>query len=124
MEEQTIPIENMNEQANLDWLAQEQAELDQNRAEHTTPALTLEEGKITTFEVDFSKPFEKWIEPETGVVKKIIPVKYNGEERVLWLNTRNPLYSQIITAGTNGQFIFKVMRTGVKNQTRYALVKE
>jgi hypothetical protein len=36
------------------------------------PGLKLEQGKITTFKVDFSKPFGKWTDGK--VIKKILPV--------------------------------------------------
>ena len=45
--------------------------------------LILEDGKITEFEIDFSKEFEKWKDPATGAVKKILPVTHKGEAKVL-----------------------------------------
>ena len=106
------------------WLTEELKELEQNSFEgQALPALKLEEGKITVFEVDFSKPFDKWTDPK-GVVKKILPVIHNGEKKVFWVNTRNPKYREIIDEGTKGVTLFKVFRTGQKQDTRYNLIKE
>lgn len=125
MEETNIPTEQINQpDENQGWLLKEQEELEQNKTDNLAPALKLEDGKITSFIVDFSKPFDKWTDPQTNTIKKIIPVTHEGEEKVLWLNVRNPLYRQLVEAGTTGQRQFKVMRTGVANQTRYSLVKE
>jgi hypothetical protein len=107
------------------WLDEELKELDNEKQKSEFEALKLEEGKITVFEIDFSKEFEKWVEPETGVVKKIIPVLHNGERKVFWLNTRNPLYKELLMAYKDkGQTLFKVIRTGIKKDTKYNLVKE
>ena len=130
MEEQTpIQEEQINAEQqmknDLAWLEQEQKELDESSFDgEKLPTLIMVENRVTEFEVDFSKRFEKWIEPDTGTVKKIIPVLHNGERKNLWLNTRNPLYSAIIKAGATGKTKFKVMRTGQKKQTRYTLVEE
>lgn len=105
------------------WLDAEAKALDNYDGEQT-PALKLEPGKITKFEVDFSKEFDRWDDPDNKTIKKIIPVTHDGEKKVLWLNTRNPLYRQLILAGKNGQTEFQVMRTGEKNQTRYTLVEK
>ena len=88
------------------------------------PALKLEEGKVKTVEIDFTNEFDSWTDPENGNIKKIIPCKSGGEECVWWLNVRNPVYSQIIQKGANGQTVFKVLQTGSKQNTRYTIVEE
>jgi len=123
---QTIPTEQIQTVApgTMSWLAEEQQVLEQNKMGTIQPALKLEDGKITLFEVNFQEPFEKWVDPQNGTIKKLIPVIHNGEHKIFWLNVRNPLYKQIVDAGTQGVNLFKVMRNGVANQTRYSIVKE
>jgi hypothetical protein len=113
--------EEKNEETN--WLQKEAEELkttafDEDRA----PALKLEENKITEIVVDFSKPFEEWVDEETKTKKKIIPVTCKGEKLVWWLNVRNPVYHQIVQKGTEGVTTFKVLQTGSKQNTKYNLV--
>ena len=110
---------------NKTWIDTEIETLEEQRQKSEFPALKLEEGKITVFEVDFSKPFDEWVEPETGTVKKIIPVIHDGEQKVFWLNTRNPLYGEMLKAYKElGQNLFKVMRTGTAKDTKFNMVKE
>jgi len=106
------------------WLIKEFEELkttsfDEDRA----PSLKLEENKITEMTIDFSKPFEKWVDQETGTIKKIVPVEVKGSKFVWWLNTRNPVYNKIILQGKDGQKVFKVLQTGSKQNTKYTLVE-
>lgn len=106
-----------------EWLTKEKLELEiEKPIGEYPPALKLEPGKIATFDVDFSKPFQKWI--DGNGTKKIIPVKHNGEDKVLWLNVRNPLYAHIIEKGIQGRTIFKVLRTGEGKETRYNPIEE
>ena len=111
----------MEEQKN--WLQEEVEELKQSAFDgERKPALKLVENKITEITVDFSEPFQKWVDSESQVVKKIIPCKVGTEEFVFWLNTRNPLYHQIVEKGAEGQTTFKVLQTGNQQNTRYTLV--
>lgn len=86
-------------------------------------ALKLESGKIVTFTVDFSQPFKKW-KNEDGTVKAIIPVTHKDVKKNLWLNTKNPLYSQLCKLGLAGQTVFRVSTTGTQKDTRYEIVVE
>ena len=73
----------MEEQKNkeIDWLNEELKEVEKTAFnEERAPALKLEENKITEITVDFSKPFEKWVDMENDTIKKIIPVKSKGFE--------------------------------------------
>jgi len=107
------------------WLEDESKELNTNtNFGEKLPALKLEAGKIVEFTVDFSQPFNKWIDNSNGTVKKIIPVTHKGEKKNLWLNVKNPLYVQLIEAGKNGQTTFKVSTTGTQKETRYMIVTE
>ena len=82
------------ENTNTDWLKDEEEELQKTAySEDRSPALKLEENKPIELVVDFSNPFEVWKDPESKVVKKIIPVTVGEEKFVWWLNTRNPIYS-------------------------------
>lgn len=117
-------MENENTQQN-NWLEEEieTTEKETQRTDH--PALKLEEGKICIFEVDFSEEFEKWIDKESGYVKKLIPVMHEGQKKIFWLNTRNPLYLEILKSyKEKGQTLFKVLRTGMQQNTKYNLVKD
>ena len=108
----------------INWLEEE---LKQTSTPNTNfeklESLKLEAGKIVKFTVDFSKPFEKWKDPKTGVVKAIIPVTHKETKKNFWLNVRNPLYSELIKAGKNGQTQFKVLQTGSAKATKYTIIK-
>ena len=92
--------------------------------EDRLPPLVLEEGKIVEIEIDFSKPFQKWISPE-GIEKRIVPVVHDGQRKVWWLNKRNPIYRQILSLYKNdGTTKHKVLQMGTKQNTRYTLVRE
>ena len=84
--------------------------------------LKIEENKITEIQVDFSKPWSKWEDIETKTIKKIIPVIHEGKKKNFWLNTKNPLYKQLLELGKKGQTIFKIVRMGKTKDTRYNLV--
>jgi len=86
-------------------------------------ALKLESGKIVTFTVDFSQPFKKWTD-DKGTTKAIIPVTHKDVKKNLWLNVKNPLYSQLCKAGLVGQTVFRVSTTGTQKDTRYEIVVE
>ena len=125
MTEQTeIKEQPIQEEQNNNWLKDELAKMKEQAPTADYPeALEFPEGKITTFTVDFSKEFVKW--QGDDVVKKIIPVTdVSGTPKVIWLNVRNPLYKQILEAGEKGQKLFKVLRTGEKKATRYAIIKD
>jgi hypothetical protein len=106
------------------WLNEEAEELNKNQPSgDRLPSLKLEENKMTEFDIDFSKEFEKWIDPKDNRVKKIIPVTHNGQKKVFWIAVNNPLYRKIIELGSKGVTHFKIVRTGQQKDTRYALVE-
>lgn len=106
-----------------DWIKDELAK-EEHRKFEEKPALKLEENKVETIIIDFSKPFEEWIDTANGnIVKKVIPVKHNGEIKHFWLSTKNPLYRQILEIGKSGIDTFKIIKTGKEKATRYTLVK-
>lgn len=106
------------------WLNKELEET-KNTAfdEDRLPALKLEENKIAEITIDFSKPFEVWKDEESGTIKKIVPVTCKDQKLVWWLNVKNPVYHQIVQKGLQGQTNFKVLQTGNKQTTKYALVE-
>ena len=114
--EQTTNIEN--------WINKELEiiKTEQPQTFEKKEALVLEENKIYSIEVDFSKQWDKWINAE-GLVKKIIPIRYQGKDLVFWLNTKNPLYKDLLELGSKGQTSFNIIRTGQKKGTRYTLAK-
>jgi len=81
-------------------------------------------GQILTIDVDFAKPFQKWIDDEKGTVKRIIPVMHNGMRKNFWLNVRNPIYSKILMLGKTGQTKIKLIKTGAGKNTKYDVVTE
>jgi len=88
------------------------------------PALQFEENKVTRFKVDFTEKFATYDDVTNKTVKAIIPVEHNGEKKILWLNKKNPLYSDLIVRGHTGQTEFKVLQTGNKANTKYNLIEE
>lgn len=117
-----IPTE---EQTDANWLAKELEQVKKTSFDgERKPALKLEENKITTMTIDFTNPFEKWVDTENDSVKKIIPVKVGAVEVVWWLNVKNPIYHKIIELGAKGQTVFKILQTGSQKNTKYTLVEE
>ena len=112
------------EQETSNWLTHELEEVLKNTPNLERPqALKLEENKIVKMTIDFSKPFEKWVEEDSGTIKKIIPVKVNDIKFVWWLNVKNPVYSQIIQKGNDGQVEFSILQTGTQKTTKYSIVE-
>ena len=110
-----------------DWLTAEEATLSTNTGQtfEQLPSLKLMPNVITEMDIDASKPFQKWTDDSNvkKVTKAIIPVTVNGSKQVWWLNTKNPIYSEIIRALKNGQTHFKILQTGTQAQTKYVMVK-
>ena len=116
-----------NTQEITNWLDEESKSTGHSGEEfEKLPTLKLESGKVTKFNVDFSQPFKKWTKTENGTTttKAIIPVTHKTERKNIWLNVKNPLYSQLIEAGKKGVTEFRVSTTGLQNNTRYQLVEE
>ena len=124
---QTTPQQQPTQTNTNNWLQQEQQELEANKFDgEVLPSLKLEENKITTVQIDFSKEFEKWVDNTKNppVIKKIIPVMHEGVKKNFWFNFKNPVYREIINAGSNGVTTFKILQTGNGAHTRYNLVKD
>lgn len=106
------------------WLVEEEKEITKNTHNfEQLPALKLTPNVVTEIKIDFSKPFEKWVDDENKVTKKIIPVTLNGVKFNWWLNVKNPVYSEIVKEGLQGKTEFKILQTGVQANTKYVLVK-
>ena len=122
--------ENMEQQKQnvTNWLEEEQKVIQSESVLQfeKLPSLKLEENKVTEITIDFSKPFDKWQDPQTGANKKILPCVKTSDnlKYVFWLNVKNPLYAALIKKAALGQTKFKVLRTGQKNGTRYTLVED
>jgi hypothetical protein len=118
-------MEETKKMENVEWLKNEANEIaNQPKPANLKPALKLEENKETIIEVDFSKEFEKWTDPDdTSRISKIIPVKVNGVDMVWFLNVKNPTYKEIITSGAAGTTKFRILRTGQQKNTRYIILK-
>ena len=110
------------QKVDMSWIDKEIAEQQSNKPIDRKPAIKLEENKIYEMDIDFSKPWDKWTNPDDGTIKKIIPVKYGGVDSVFFLNVRNPLHRQLLELGRKGQTKFKVIRLGQAKATKYSLV--
>ena len=111
---------------NTDWLAREEETFKNADATfEQLPSLKLVPNEIVEFDIDFSKPFQKWTDESDAkkTMKAIIPVTRNGVKHNWWLNIKNPTYAEIIRAGRTGQTHFKVLQTGTLKNTKYTLVK-
>ena len=131
---QKIPEENINpQQTNNTWIEKEKEELESNQRTKL-PTMKFAEDTPTKISVDISEPWgiydEIDKEKNITVVKKIIPVMHNGELKNWWLNTRNPLYKEIVEraakATKEGKISFDVsiFRTGQMRNTRYRIINE
>ena len=107
------------------WLSEEVETLTTHVDYEELPSLKLTPNVVTEITIDFSKPFEKWEGENSGkaITKKIIPVSVNGVRMNWWLNVKNPVYKEIIIAGTNNQNVVKILQTGTQQNTKYVLVK-
>lgn len=112
------------EQKILSNIESELKELGDQKKIEQLPSLKLEEGKIAEIEISFEKPFEKWQDPQSKAVKKIIHCVHNDQRCIFWLNVANPLYRELLEAGKSGRTKFKILRTGSAKATRYTLIKE
>ena len=133
METQTYPTSTkVNLGDNGNWLATEADQINnqQSMMGERLPSLKLEANKLTEIEINFSQPFAKWTGDSTRqgkqVTKAIIPIsKLNGVDTKMnwWLNTKNPIYKELILAGSAGTKTFKVIQIGSQADTKYTLVK-
>lgn len=115
-----------NQQNIPNWIDEEINSIQKPMTEERLPSLKLETNKITKFEIDFRKPFEKWNGEQNGkpVQKAIIPVVHKGERKNFWCNVKNPIYREICERGKKGQVEFVVSTTGSQKDTRYTIVEE
>jgi hypothetical protein len=108
----------------VEWIDEELKKLEDNALKGPVlPALKLDENKAYEISIDFSKNFDEWKDPQTNTVKKIIPVIHEGVRKNFWLNTKNPLYKQLIEAGKAGKKHFKIVRIGQAKATKYSLIE-
>ena len=105
------------------WLKQELEGVQSQPDFESVPGLQFIENQIVEFEISNDDlPFEEWGDIVNKIKKKIIPVTHNKVKKNLWLNTRNPLYKQILEKLSKGETHFKVLQTGNKANTKYVLV--
>ena len=115
----------MNETNITNWLDEEAKQFTQHTEYEELPSLKLQPNVIAEVTIDFSKPFQEW-KGEQGnktITKKIVPVILAGTRMNWWLNVKNPIYRELITAGKTGQKVFKILQTGTQQNTKYVLVK-
>ena len=107
------------------WLNEEVKKLTTRADYEELPSLKLTPNVVTELTIDFSKPFDMWSGENNGkpVTKKIVPVILNGTKMNWWINVKNPIYADLIKAGSQGQRTFKILQTGTQANTKYVLVK-
>lgn len=121
-------MEGTEQQRNEDWIQQELKELGEQFDGEKLPSFKPEENKTEEIEVDISEEWRKWIDKDSGVVKKIIPVTHKGEAKTFWLNCANPVYRGLLSLANDAanrnekSFVAKILRTGQKQNTRYVLI--
>ena len=127
-EVQEVDMTKTDEQKTLDWIDEEIEEIKQNLLyqEDRLPALKLEPKKIFEIEIKVENRFQKWNGTDSKgnpLTKALIPVVHEGEDKIWWLNVKNPIYREIIEGIKNGKTKFKVIQTGTQAETRYELIQ-
>ena len=124
MTEEKVEVEKVN--AIPEWILEENEKLDKEKCfeGEKLESLHFEEDKIVQFTINFKEKFREWENKEFNITNAIIPVEHKGEKKHLWLNKKNPLYRQLVTAGRNGITEFKVIQVGNQKNTRYKIIKD
>lgn len=95
-----------------------------NFEEDDTPNFKFdEENKIYTIKI-LPEEFGEWIDGDNGIKKKIIKIEVEGVKYKWWLNTKNPVYSEIVKGIAVQQMEYKVMRQGDKQNTKYVVIRD
>ena len=121
--------EEITEQKSKEWIKEELAEMQQSFDGVALESFKPRENTQETVQVDISEPWRKWIHPEDGIVKKIIPVVHEETEKNWWVNVKNPIYKKVLEKADEAQkagqknVIIKILRTGQMKNTRYVLIK-
>jgi len=130
MEETIKTNEEIEQQNNGDWIAQELAEAQENSFDgERLESFKPEENKSESVTIDITTQWQKWIDKEDGTIKKMIPVLHKEERKLFWLNTKNPIYKQLLEKAAEAKkenkvgFEVKILRTGKLQNTRYALIE-
>ena len=107
------------------WLDEEAKQFTSQATYEELPSLKLQPNVIAELTIDFSKPFQEWKGEQSGktITKKIIPVTLAGTKMNWWVNVKNPIYRELITAGKAGTTVFKILQTGTQANTKYVIVK-
>jgi len=107
------------------WIEDELAQQGEHKEYETLPSLKFTPNVITEVVIDFSKPFETWSgeQNKKPITKKIIPVTVGGSRMNWWLNTKNPVYRELLQLGKSGQTTVKILQTGTQDNTKYVIVK-
>ena len=116
---------------NKNWIADELKQAEQTGFDGVKmESLVLTENKTETVAIDITEPWKSWKDTNKDTVKKIIPVTHQGMEKIFWLNTKNPVYKELLVLAKATQenekttFIVKLLRTGKQENTRYVIVED
>jgi hypothetical protein len=112
---------------NITWIDEEQKLNTKNFDGERLPYLKFEAGKLTEFEVDFSKKFETYHTTDSKgkpITKAIIPVTHDKVKKVWFLNKNNPIYREILAQGKLGNNKIAIIQIGSLADTKYQLVKK
>ena len=106
------------------WIDEELSTTQQSGTEKL-PGMKFQESILTEIEIDASRPFQKYTtQGDKGqIIKAIIPVTHEGVKKLWWLNTRNPIYHEMLEQVKLGQTRFKILQTGSQQNTKYVLVR-
>ena len=115
------------------WLDEEAKNVDaQGDFGPKLPSPMFEDGKITIMNIDTTKEFQKWTDPETKKTKAIIPCLSDLDGKAQkcnwWVNLKNPIYKEVIhrckDVGDKSSVLVKILQSGTQDKTRYTLIKE
>ncbi len=115
------------------WLDEEAKNVDaQGDFGPKLPSPMFEDGKITIMNIDATKEFQKWTDPETKKTKAIIPCLSDLDGKAQkcnwWVNLKNPIYKEVIhrckDVGDKSSVLVKILQSGTQDKTRYTLIKE
>ena len=106
----------------MSWIDEELTAFSEKDKIANVAFLKFENNKILTLTIDFTNKFEKKLD-KFDELKAHIPVKDSGIDKIWTLNTANPFYRELLNASKSGKTVFKIVKTGNGQDTRYSIVE-